>query len=222
MTQTSPPTAVLVSFGAPEELAELNGSWNRAPPVNNKPHYVKDGASSAVKIHVLHNGDSWRIMRSLDNTEQLLAEANGDAEHPNTVMPRDKWSLIVDGSHQKLEPSAEFQFACKSLGPNGISTEDCPFSMDDLGIDFFIRTHLTERAIFWYRSPKTGQVNSPSAAFSLPGTHPLPAASSVSPLLCSLLFDCSAYRAQSPSMPACAAMPRQHMRTCESCSAAVA
>jgi len=97
-------------------------------------------------------------MRSLDNTEQLLAEANGDAEHPNTVMPRDKWSLIVDGSHQKLEPSAEFQFACKSLGPNGISTEDCPFSMDDLGIDFFIRTHLTERAIFWYRSPKTGQV----------------------------------------------------------------
>merc|ERR1740117_1416151 len=51
-------------------------------------------------------------------------------------------------------------FEVVTQGPN---TAEEPFTMDDLGRDYFLRFQSAERRVVWFRCPATGDVNHSAA-----------------------------------------------------------
>eukprot|EP00967_Tisochrysis_lutea_P001099 scaffold1406_cov27-Tisochrysis_lutea.AAC.1 len=149
----------LHSRGAPTAIGFINGVWSRCmeqPMVNGRPHYVKlprDGdptwPSDVACLRIFFEANLWRIA-SFDN-QHIYGAAQSDAEHPNTVS-REDW-LILSTETRMLEPWIDFMISCE--GPN---TEEKPFLLEELGIDFFLRIQLKSRKVIWFTDPSTGAV----------------------------------------------------------------
>ena len=75
----------------------LTGEWDRHGLLENgKPQFTRRVAGELVRVN--YTGEKWRIVA--EGRGLVLAEARGDAEHPLTVTPRDKWSVLVNEKHQ--------------------------------------------------------------------------------------------------------------------------
>lgn len=139
--------ATLTSRGAPKELHFLNGSWQRdkrEPVVCDRPHYVRPGA------HVYFCGSlgEWRVAAGRGGVPYMSACSS--SHHPNTVE-------LSDWRNASGAPS-KFEFVCS--GPN---TQDRPFLLEEIGIDFFVRGKHTA-LVTWFETPEGAVCHSRSKA----------------------------------------------------------
>ena len=161
----------IYSTGAPPLLASLNGEWHadaKRPEVAGRPHFLKP-VGGAVTLHLYYSSphESWHISTEL-GAANVYAAAASDALHPNTVA-RDAWRLACGEPGGFLVQHKEFEIA--THGPN---TAELPFTMDQIGRDYFLRVSLTPliRQVVWFRCPATGEVyHSAAKSKSVRGEH---------------------------------------------------
>ncbi len=174
-TSTTPTThsttghASLRSRGAPAPVAFLNGLWERCdaePIVAHRPHYTKPHPTEESSLlHLFYSKDtaSWQVASEIDAGLVFVA-AQTLAHHPNTV-PRRIWRLAkITGDEVSLEDCPDFEVSTD--GPN---TEEQPFSMDELGRDFFLRMQVRTRKVIWFMAP-SGEVYHSAAKPGAAGT----------------------------------------------------
>lgn len=147
-------TVSLSSRGVPSEQPLLNCSWVRSaeePWVNNAPHFVSTGgkgAAASIKLHLYLGRDGmWQIAPEV-GARLAYAVARSPARHPNTVRAGE-WLLPKPPDGVWL-PATDFHL--RHEGPN---TELQPYTLDDLGCDFFLRVKTTK--LVWFVDPSTGE-----------------------------------------------------------------
>jgi hypothetical protein len=162
-------TCTLVPHGVPCELPHLSCSWVRdtkQPLVNGAVHYVSvgpksvgpksaamhlfkgksDGPKSAA-MHLFKGDGQWTIAPTTAPSSVRVAVARSAARHPNTVRPGE-WVMLAKRDDSPIAAQA---FHLRHDGPN---TEEHPFSLDDIGFDFFVRVRTNK--LQWFVDPATG------------------------------------------------------------------
>eukprot|EP00312_Isochrysidales_sp_CCMP1244_P036299 CAMPEP_0202753180 /NCGR_PEP_ID=MMETSP1388-20130828/13385_1 /ASSEMBLY_ACC=CAM_ASM_000864 /TAXON_ID=37098 /ORGANISM="Isochrysis sp, Strain CCMP1244" /LENGTH=390 /DNA_ID=CAMNT_0049420915 /DNA_START=66 /DNA_END=1235 /DNA_ORIENTATION=- len=142
---------VLRSLGAPAPLGFLNGEWQRRCDYGGRAHYSKEAGAAggagaaAVELHIFFDGEGWAIGALGSGRGDAYAFAASDALHPNTV-DKEAWRLRLAGASYQ---SSSF-FSVQTEGPN---SEAEPFSMEELGVDYFLRAPPKSRRVVWFVDP---------------------------------------------------------------------
>ena len=147
-------TMHLSSRGVPTEQPLLACIWVRdtaEPSVNGGPHFVScggKGAAANATLHMYQGRDGmWQIAPEV-GARLAYAVARSPARHPNTVRAGE-WLLPKPPDGEWL-PVPDFHL--RHEGPN---TEEQPFTLDDLGVDFFLRVKTTK--LVWFVDPASGE-----------------------------------------------------------------
>mmetsp|Transcript_8394 Transcript_8394/g.26267 ORF Transcript_8394/g.26267 Transcript_8394/m.26267 type:complete len:174 (+) Transcript_8394:92-613(+) len=150
---------VLRSLGAPAPLGFLNGEWQRRCDYGGRVHYSKleagaagGAGAAAVELHIFFDGEGWVIGALGSGRGDAYAFAASDALHPNTV-DKEAWRLRLAGASYQ---SSSF-FSVQTEGPN---SEADPFSMEELGVDYFLRAPPKSRRVVWFVDPTSDKVRS--------------------------------------------------------------
>lgn len=155
-----------VTRGAPPCAPHLNAEWHVAQlsdvpnallhaendPVRGPSRNVYAAMCTApgVQLTMRHDGIAWLLEFCTDEDEQpvVLAKVKSPSLHPATV-GSSMWALCIDG---EWRDAPDFEMA--TVGPN---TEEHPYLMEELGLDFFMRVQTTRRVV-WFECPATGNV----------------------------------------------------------------
>lgn len=142
----------LVSRGIPsnQPLLRAGCQWlldERQPFVRGAPHFIARGGEQ--ELHLFYGPRGWQISPDVESSVAYAMAPDVPAAHPNTVR-KGEWQLPTekDGTW-----AAHPNFDVHVEGPN---TEDKPFSIDDIGTDFFVRIKTTR--LVWFVDPNTNEV----------------------------------------------------------------